>query len=312
MGKSVSRLKIDLHRWRSDNGSMPILLLILLLSGIASAKVEVRWMSCGSILLKDESSSILFDAYWTRPEALHFLNLKKLKSDETIVKDILKKNDITKLDAVFVAHTHLDHVLDAPLVASLTGATYYGDEGASIIARAYEYKQKEISVLKDHQVVTIGKFVITVMERHHSPALNLIQLLPGKVEKDFNFGFYEYKAGTDWFFLVQHPEGTILMDNSQEAALDRLPEIQKKVSSVDLLVQGVNHSGNEIVRDGYVKALKPKIFMPTHYDRFLSTLNWEEGPKVLFADIDGLRKMLSPVTKFVTPTYGGSVFLPLP
>lgn len=289
---------------------MKYLVVLFLFVSSAYASITIRWMSAASVLIEDGQSSILFDPAYTRPNWKHWLGLSEYKSDEEVVSRILANNSITKLDAIFIAHSHFDHVTDAPTVATKTGAMIYGDESVARVARAYNKDRTDLKTISNGVEVVIGQFKVTAYERTHSPLLNWFDFLPGSVPKDFSFGFYDYKAGHNWFFVVEHPEAKILIDNSQEAPMEEMAALKTKLPTLDVLIQGITNKNLAIVEDGYVKNLNPRYFIPIHFDYFMSELKWNEEAKELpTVDLEKLKDLIGKKTQFVKPKYGEKILI---
>lgn len=240
--------------------------LFLLATTSAFAKVQARWLTVASVVIDDGKTRILFDPAWTRPTWKHWLNIENLKSDEKLVRDILEKNQLTQVDAVFASHSHFDHVLDAPMVAKVAGATFYTDESSERLTRAYQDpSMKTVRIVKE-QEIKIGDFSVLPLTRQHAQILHLFHFLPGAVPENTKLGFYDYHIGETWYYLIKHPDGVILLDQGSKANL----EIKKFHSkNIDVLIQGIaNRVSDEDLIDGYPKEFSPKVFMPLHFDNF--------------------------------------------
>lgn len=286
------------------------LFFLLLTFGFYNAfgAVSVKWMTVASVVIDDGKNRILFDPAWTRPGMRHLLNLEKLKSDENLVKTVLEKNDLKKIDAVFASHSHFDHVLDAPMVAKLTGAIFYTDESSERIARAYKDERIKTSALKAYEKIKIGDFIITPLERKHAQILHLFDFLPGPVPENTDLSFWDYHTGDTWFFLIEHPEGVILLDQGSNPSVDNLKKYTQKV---DVLLQGIaNRKDDEAILEGYVKAYQPKFFIPLHFDNFF--LDFNDGaasdmPGIKITEFLGKMKKAYPSVKTERPQYGKEV-----
>lgn len=271
----------------------------------AYGAVSIRWMTVASVVIDDGKTRLLFDPAWTRPGIKHWLNWEKLKSDEQLVKSILNKNGLEKIDAVFASHSHFDHVLDAPMVAKLTGAVFYTDQSSERIARAYKDERIRTISLRAYEKIRVGDFLITPLERKHSQILHLFDFLPGPVPADMDLSFWDYHAGDTWFFLIEHPEGNILMDQGSTPYVDSLKKYTKKV---DVLLQGIaNRENDEVILEGYLKAYRPQFFIPLHFDNFfLDFNNGEESemPGIKLEQFLGKMKKAYPSVKTDRPKYG--------
>jgi L-ascorbate metabolism protein UlaG (beta-lactamase superfamily) len=276
----------------------------------ARAKVQVRWFTVASIVLEDEETKIFFDPMFTRAGIKHWLNLSNLRSDEQLITTVIKDNKLEKVDALFASHSHFDHVIDAPIIAKLTGGTFYVDGSSERIARAYKDPKIKTQRIENLKPIKIGKFTITPILRTHSHIRALgITYLHGPVPENFNFGFYDYHMGETWFYYVEHPSGTILVDQGSEPFLN---SIQSFTNKVDVVIQGVaNRATDEAIINGYIDLLKPSIFIPTHFDNFV--FGFDPGSEVSY--LPGVRldvllekmKKAHPDKKILYPKYAEKI-----
>lgn len=285
-------------------------IFLLMQSFMVFSRVEMRWLTVASLVLDDGESRILFDPMFTRASILNWLNIKKLKSDEKLVKAELEKLDLMKVDAIFASHSHFDHVIDAPTVSKLTGAVFYVDKNSLRIAKAYKDPLIKTSSITALRPIQVGKFKITPIVRTHSPIFLGIHFLSGEVPVDFDFGFYDYRVGDTWFYYITHPDGKILIDQGSAPFLDKAQSLTK---DVDVLIQGVaNRKSDEAVLDGYVKHLVPKTFVPSHFDNFVFGFDSKSDSDLPGIKLDRiLTKMQDqyPLLRVVKPKYGEKIVL---
>ena len=285
--------------------------LVLGMLNSLEAKVEMRWLTVASVVIDDGTTRIMFDPMFSRAGMLNWLNFSKLKSDEGLVQQVLKKQDLMKVDAVFASHSHFDHVIDAPVVAKLTGATFYVDQSSERIAKAYKDPKIQTQLIKNHDKIKIGAFTVTIIRRTHSH-IKLIgtEYLPGEVPKDFDFDFFDYHVGDTWFYLIEHPEGTILVDQGSEPFIENLKPFATKA---DAVIQGIaNRKNDDSILKGYVEFLKPKIFIPAHFDNFFFAFTSGEPsnlPGVRLQELMEKFKTAHPQMKAITPKYGEKIQL---
>lgn len=273
-------------------------------------KVEARWLTVASVLLEDGETQILFDPMFTRAGITHWLMLSKLPADEELIKKVIEDQKLQNINALFASHSHFDHVIDAPVFSKLTGATFYTDRSNEIIAKAYKSPLIKTTPVEDGKSIQIGKFKITPIERDHAPIKGLFEFLPGDVKPDFNFGLFEYRLGQTWCYLVEHPEGKILLDQGSNPHVDKF---QKLISQVDVLIQGIaNRKSDEALIGGYPKTYKPKIFIPLHFDNFFFSFNPKEYLNLPGVSKDELMEKLKkaePQLKIVEPKFGEKIEL---
>lgn len=286
------------------------LFFILLTISTTKGAVTARWMTVASVVIDDGKTKLLFDPAWTRPGIGQWLNFKKLTSDQELVSDILKKNNLQKIDAVFASHSHFDHVMDAPMVSKLAGAVFYVDQSSERLAEAYNDKQIRTIRIRPDNPIRVGDFLITPILREHPKILHLFHFLPGEVPADTDLSFWDYHTGDTWFYLIEHPEGKIVLDQGCESHLD---VVKRKFDKVDALIQGVaNRKDDDMILNGYVKAFKPKVYIPLHFDNFFADFNdgvTSDLPGVKLEVILGKLKEAFPTMKVERPQYGKPVLL---
>ncbi len=275
------------------------------LSGLA--KVEVRWMSVASIVLEDEKTVIFIDPMFTRAGVLNWLALSKLRSDEELVKSVLKDNNITKVDALFISHSHFDHSIDAPIVSKLTGGTLYVDQSSERIAKAYKEPKIKTLRIENLKPLQVGEFKITPILREHSPIRTFgFHFLPSPVPADFDFDFYDYHVGDTWLYYIEHPKGKIVIDQGSEPFIDRLKPFTQ---NADVLIQGIaNRINDEAITAGYMDFLKPKVFMPLHFDNFIWRFDPKGGlstlPQVRYEELMEMMDKKHVGIKMIRPEFG--------
>ena len=288
-----------------------ILISALIFSlGHAWAKVEARWFTVAAVLIEDGETRLFFDPMFTRAKWQHWLNFSELRSDEALVSSVLQDHKIEKIDAVFASHSHFDHVIDAPMISKLTGATFYVDKHSEIIAKAYKDPKIITQRIENMEPIKVGKFTITPMKKVHSHIRALgINYMKGSVQNDFNFGFYDYYDGETWFYLIDHPSGKILIDQGAQTFINT---VESFTSKIDVLIQGVaNRESDDVILKGYADVFKASTFIPTHFDNFLFGFD----PKGTYSLLPGVRidelmekmKKTHPDKKLLLPKYAEKI-----
>lgn len=267
--------------------------------------VTARWLTVASVAIDDGKTKLLFDPAWTRPGVFHWFGIETLKSNEVLVKSVLSKNGLNKVDAVFASHSHFDHVIDAPMVSKLAGAVFYADESNERLARAYKDEAIKTLRINPNKKIKIGDFSVTPVPRDHAAILHLFDFLPGPVPENTNLNFWDYRLGETWFYIIEHPEGVILLDQGSAPYIE---DAKKHAPKIDVIIQGVaNRKTDEVTTEGYVKTFLPKVFIPVHFDNFFADFSeGNEGylPGIRLDEVLEKMKKAYPTMNVNRPWYG--------
>jgi glyoxylase-like metal-dependent hydrolase (beta-lactamase superfamily II) len=73
--------------------------------------IRVTSFGATTLLFDDGATRFLVDAFFTRPALAGGIEAP-VQTDTAVVRSVLARAGIERLDAIFVAHSHYDHVLD--------------------------------------------------------------------------------------------------------------------------------------------------------------------------------------------------------
>ena len=109
-----------------------------------------------------------FDAHVTRPSLGKYIWGTKESTNTALCDRLIQLHRIDRLRAIFVSHTHHDHVMDAPYIANKCGAKIYGSESARNVALGGDVPEENIAVFKHGDSFDIGKYKISILNSLHS------------------------------------------------------------------------------------------------------------------------------------------------
>jgi L-ascorbate metabolism protein UlaG (beta-lactamase superfamily) len=174
---------------------------------LPGATVKVLFLGTSSMAWTDGKSTWLIDGFFSR-QALGRVALSRLQVEEPTVKavagQIFKRLDMPPgLSGILVAHSHYDHSLDAPFLASQYGGRVIGSESTRQIALGQGLHDSQIQVPVPGSTIQLGEFSVRVLKSAHAPT-------------GFTGGFNQapvrlpahalrFKEGFSYSFLVAHP-----------------------------------------------------------------------------------------------------------
>ncbi|MEK5187005.1 MULTISPECIES: MBL fold metallo-hydrolase [Solibacillus] len=253
---------------------------------LSDEAVKVTSFGTTTLLLDDGETQILLDAFLTR-QSLPRVLISKIETDETLVDDILEKEKINRLKAIFVSHSHYDHALDVAHIANRTNANIYGSESTLNIGRGGNVPEENLILFDINEPTEIGKFIVTVLPSIHSEPTVFNNDTGVVIEKPLKqpARMRDFKEGGSFDFLVQHGDNKMLVRpsfNYIEGALDNI--------SADVLVLGINRLGmaDLLKQDKFyeetVKNVNPNLIIPVHWDDFFSPLEKPLKAPIIFID----------------------------
>ena len=179
----------------------------------ASNGPELRATILGvsTLLLDDGTTAILTDGFFTRPNSRQLL-LEKIAPDTALIEKTLQRAGITRLAAVIVNHSHYDHAMDAPEVAARTGAMLIGSESTANVGRGWGLPERQIAVHRAGDVVTFGRFRITLLPGRHVPS----PFTGGEIAEPLKppVRANAYLEGGSFMVLAEHGDKRILINAS--------------------------------------------------------------------------------------------------
>lgn len=232
--------------------------------------LTATYFGTSTVLVRDEQSAVLVDGFFSRPGLLAIAT--KVRPRPARIAEVLTRAGIDRLDIVAVSHSHFDHALDAPHVASSTGARLLGSESTRMIADGAGFPARSWVTAKDRAAVTAGGMQVTPILGIHSEG----DVAPGVITDPFMppAPVRAYKTGECYGFLIEHDDGSVLVHGSANflpGAYDGL--------HADLVYLGAGTAGRQSEEwrekywDAVVSTTGARHVRPVHWDRFWRPLS---------------------------------------
>jgi len=268
--------------WRFGHPALPADTQTLTSGRVATGDVAVQYFGTTTLAFGDGRNGVMVDALLTRPGMSHVL-FGTVASDRPLVRSLLTRAGLGKLDLLLVTHTHYDHALDIAPVAGLTGATIVGSPSTRAVALGGGVPDTRIRSIKGGERFTAGDFTVTAIRSVHS----LGDRVPGEVTAPLTqpASVKAFKEGGTFAYLIEHRGFRILV----HASANVVPGMYRGVKAdVVFLATGglAPHPADFTTRywDDVVKATGAKLVVPIHWDDFLLPLDQPLQPLRRFLD----------------------------
>jgi len=268
------------------------------------------WLGTAGLFVSDGQTSFFIDPYMSRVSVFSVFSGKRLIPNDKAVEECLAILKVQSAQAVFVGHSHFDHLMDAPVFAKKTGAMIIGSESTAKAARGTSVSEDKVRVIKNGDTVNIGAFSVRFIEGAHGPAFFGRIPYQGAIDKPLvpPAKASDYKLGGFYGIVVSHPQGTFIHHGSAgwiDGMYDGI-----KADAVFLCIAGRNDTIGLIEQTALRTSAKTVI--PIHYDWFFSPLDKSVKlvPGVKMDDFIGSMLLSAPdvEVRFVAPMKAFEVF----
>lgn len=237
--------------------------------------MKATFFGTTTLLFDDGKDQILFDAHFTRPSLSKYVRGAKVCTNTSLCDTLIQRHRIDRLRAVFISHTHHDHVMDAPYIANECGAVIYGSESAKNVALGGGVPADRIVVFDHGSCFEIGSYKIRILKSLHSKPTRLNNDLGEPITAPLvqPAGLREYKEGGSYDFFVEHGEKRILIRPSFNYIEGQLDGIQADV--IFLGIAGLAKADTKMEKTFFAETVKKtgaKLVIPIHWDNFFSPL----------------------------------------
>lgn len=236
--------------------------------------MKVTFFGTTTLLFDDGKDQILFDVHFTRPSLGKYI-FGSEGTDTKIAEELLKKHPMDRLRAIFISHSHHDHVMDMPFVASKTGARVYGSVSALNVARGGDIPEEQLTEFKAGETYEVGGYSITVLKSLHSKPTILNNDLGQTIDSPLHqpARLRDYKEGGSFDFYVKTGTKSYLIRPSFNYIEGQLDSYE-----ADVLFLGVAGLAKADARtekkffEETIEKVKPDLVIPLHWDNFFSPL----------------------------------------
>ena len=246
------------------------------MKGEIKIMLKVTFFGTTSLLFDDGRDQVLFDAHVTRPSLAKYIRGDSVVTDVSMCDQLIRAHHIERLRAVFISHTHHDHVMDAPYIANQCGAKIYGSESAKNVALGGGVPAENTVVFQHGSVYTIGGYQIRILKSLHSKPTVLNDDLGEPITEPLvqPASLRDYKEGGSYDFYIEHGAKRILIRPSFNYIKGQLDGIQADV--LFLGIAGLAKAEPEMESAFFSETVDKtgaKLVIPVHWDNFFIPLD---------------------------------------
>lgn len=237
--------------------------------------MKITFFGTTTLLFDDGKDQIFFDCHFTRPSLIKYI-FGSEGTDTALADRIIKTHRIDRLKAIFVSHTHHDHVMDAPYVSNRTDATIYGSLSAVNVGRGGNVPEDRLIQFEAGQTYSVGDFKIKVIKSVHSKPTALNNDLGQEITKPLvqPAKLRNYKEGGSYDFIVESQGKTYVIRPSFNYIEGQLDGI--KADYLFLGIAGLAKADIPTEKKFFeetVEKVNPSLIIPLHWDNFFTSLD---------------------------------------
>lgn len=257
-----------------------------------AAPIALTYLGVAGFQIEAAGKTILVDPYFSRPD---FSN-----ENAGVVPDVaaIAKHAPKKADLVVIAHSHVDHLLDAPEVAKRTGAQLMGSDSTVRVGKASGVAEDKLIQVKGGEDFAFGGFSVRVIPSLHSAIFKkhaIHRAIADPVELPLTFS--QYEEGGSFAYYVRVAGHEVYVQSSANF-------IEREVVGLRPTIAIIAGGLREEIHDYTCRLLtalgKPPIVIATHFD------DWQKpapgGPYDL-SDYANEVEACAPGTRFIVPEH---------
>jgi len=233
--------------------------------------LEIEWLGVSGYRLSYEGVTLYIDPYVSRVPLKSLLLRRTAVPEAAAIERFLPAPaDEGEVLGVLVGHTHFDHAVDAPAVASRFGCMAYGSSSLKNLMSLHGLADRAVEVERN-RTYELGPFEVTFVPSVHSKLLlGLAVPYAGELTCEHLDGLAPsaYRCGQVWGIHIAVGGTTLYHQGSADLIDDAVHH-----HGVDVFLAGVaGRNFTERYWERILPRLDPRVVVPTHYDNFFRPL----------------------------------------
>jgi L-ascorbate metabolism protein UlaG (beta-lactamase superfamily) len=223
-------------------------------------EITIRWLGVAGIELGCPGRRIVFDPYFTR------IRMRDMFLARVQANPVLVHQYINPCEAIFITHSHFDHLLDTAEAARETGAVVHGSPNTCRILCAEGLASNQIIEIRPGTVLEMGEVKISALAQRPHPFVFGFGMRPLKEEPSAPLRAREYAMDFGLSFLAEAGGIRLLTDDCLH------PE---EAGQVDILFINPHHKSKK--QERHIRLMmeiyRPRVVIPIHWDDMWSPLS---------------------------------------
>ena len=241
-------------------------------STITNDAVTVTWLGVTTLLFDDGETQLLIDGFFSRPSLADTVFDRPVDNDAAIINFAMNEFRMRRLAAIIPVHSHFDHAMDVGAIANRSRASVLGTESTAQIARGAGVPDDQIIVATERERYEFGQFGVTLLASPHAPVgWGGSVPIDGTIDEPLEMPqpISAFRMGGAWSVIIEHPQGTALVQGSsgyQKYALRETP-VDVVFLGVGLL-DSIGRDYAELYWQHTVTATGAHTVYPVHFDDY--------------------------------------------
>jgi L-ascorbate metabolism protein UlaG (beta-lactamase superfamily) len=235
--------------------------------------LELEWLGVSGYRLTYERQTLFIDPYVSRVALTSLLSRRPAAPDPALIERYIGAPE--NVVGVLVGHTHFDHAVDAPAIASRFHCKAYGSSSLVQLMRLHGLAESAVAV-NPGTSYELGPFTARFTPSLHSKlVLGLAVPFDGELTCEHLdlLSPSAYRCGRVWGIELEVAGTRFYHQGSANLIDDAVPR-----GEIDFFLAGVAGRGfTTRYWQRILTRLEPKTIVPTHYDDFFRPLDERMG-----------------------------------
>lgn len=265
-------------------------------STITTEAVTVTWLGVSTLLFDDGETQLLIDGFFSRPTLADSVFDRAVDNDAATINFAMNEFRIRRLAAIIPVHSHFDHAMDVGAIANRSNASVLGTESTAQIARGAGVPDDQIIVAATDSSHEFGQFKVTLVEAPHAPiGWGGSVPMDGTIDEPLTTPqpISAFRMGGAWSIIIEHPQGTSLIQGSSGFRKYALRETQVDIVFLGVgMLDSIGREHAELFWQHTVTATGAHTVYPVHFDDFTKPFGVIEPMPRALSDVSVIAEWL--------------------